>query len=163
VVFRGLTATAFAYSFFVAIGVWLSAYDLRWRVLPNRILVPSTGVGLVLLVVAVVVERGDTTVGDVLEKCVRVALGGVVLFSVFLALALISPRGMGMGDVKLAGFVGMFLAFDGWQTLVLGAAGGFICAAVAGLVVLAARRTGPLPTIPFCPMMILGALIALVM
>jgi leader peptidase (prepilin peptidase)/N-methyltransferase len=158
---HGYTATALAYSFFIVAGVWLSAVDLRWRILPNRVVVPSIGIGLVLLLVATVVDGAATLEGDVAGQALRVVLGGLALFVVFLALALISPRGLGMGDVKFAAFVGVYLAADGWRTLLLGAAAGFVCAAVAGIALLVLKRTTLNATIPFGPMMFFGALLAL--
>jgi leader peptidase (prepilin peptidase)/N-methyltransferase len=157
----GYTASAVAYSFFIFVGVWLSAIDLRLRILPNRIVVPSIGIGLVLLLVATVVDEGAIGQGDVTPQAVRVVLGGIVLFVVFLGLALISPRGLGMGDVKFAAFIGIYLAFEGWRTLLLGAAAGFICAAVAGIALLILKRTTLRATIPFGPMMFCGALAAI--
>jgi leader peptidase (prepilin peptidase)/N-methyltransferase len=157
----GLTATALAYAFFVGVGVWLSAVDLRLRILPNRVVVPATAIGLVLLLAAAVIDDAPSAQGDVAGHALRVVLGGFLLFVVFLALALISPRGLGMGDVKFAGFVGIYLAFDGWRTLLLGAAAGFVGAAIVGLVLLVLRRTTLGASIPFGPMMFCGAVFAL--
>jgi leader peptidase (prepilin peptidase)/N-methyltransferase len=157
----GVTATALAFAFFVVIGVWLSAIDLRLRILPNRVVVPATVVGLVLLLAATVIDDAPSTQGDVAGQVLRVVFGGLLLFVVFLVLALISPRGLGMGDVKFAGFVGIYLAFDGWQTLLLGAAAGFVFAAIVGLVLLVVKRTTLGASIPFGPMMFCGALFAL--
>jgi leader peptidase (prepilin peptidase)/N-methyltransferase len=151
----GFTVTALAYAVFVTVGVALSAIDLKHRILPNRIVLPATAIGLVVLVTAATVD------GDVAEQVLRTVLGGVALFGVYLVLALVSPNGMGMGDVKFAGFVGMFLAFDGWRTLLVGAAVSFVLAALVGVVLLLLRRADRTSTIPFGPLMFLGALIAL--
>ncbi|PRY67502.1 leader peptidase (prepilin peptidase)/N-methyltransferase [Glaciihabitans tibetensis] len=187
----GFTATGIAYAFFVVTGTWLSAIDLRLRILPNRIVVPSIGLGLLLLGVAVVVDRASAssaasaaagagasaaasaaagtaasaapgfTGADVAADAIRVVLGGLVLFVLYLVLALISPRGLGMGDVKFAAFVGIYLAFDGWDTLVKGAAAGFALAAVIGAGLIAFRRVGRGATIPFGPLMFGGAVLVL--
>jgi leader peptidase (prepilin peptidase)/N-methyltransferase len=157
----GITATALAYAVFIIVGVALSAIDLTHRILPNRIVLPATAVGVVVLVVAALVDGRDMGNGDVFEQVLRTVLGGIALFGVYLVLALISPKGMGMGDVKFAGFVGMFLAFDGWRTLLLGAAASFLLAALVGGVLLLARRVDRTSAIPFGPLMFLGALLAL--
>jgi leader peptidase (prepilin peptidase)/N-methyltransferase len=157
----GITVTALAYAVFVTVGVALSAIDFKHRILPNRIVLPATGIGVVLLVAAAMVDGRETGSGDVAEQVLRTVLGGIALFGVYLVLALISPNGMGMGDVKFAGFVGMFLAFDGWRTLLAGAAVSFVLAALVGVVLLLARRADRTSTIPFGPLMFFGALLAL--
>jgi leader peptidase (prepilin peptidase)/N-methyltransferase len=157
----GATVTALAYAVFVIVGVALSAIDLKHRILPNRIVLPATAIGLVVLVTAAAVDGRDSGNGDVAQQVLRTVLGGVALFGVYLMLALVSPNGMGMGDVKFAGFVGMFLTFDGWRTLLVGAAVSFVLAALVGVVLLLLRRADRTSTIPFGPLMFLGALIAL--
>jgi leader peptidase (prepilin peptidase)/N-methyltransferase len=158
---HGFTTTALAYTFFVVIGVWLSAVDLRLRILPNRVVVPATVIGLVLVLTATVIDEAPFALGDVAGQALRVVSGGFLLFVVFLALALISPRGLGMGDVKFAGFIGIYLAFDGWRTLLTGAAAGFVLAATVGLALLVLKRTTLKASIPFGPMMFCGAVLAL--
>jgi leader peptidase (prepilin peptidase)/N-methyltransferase len=68
---------------------------------------------------------------------------------------------MGFGDVKLAGLLGAVLAYLSWRVLVVGAFGGFVLGAVAGVVVLATGRGGRKTALPFGPFMIAGALIAI--
>jgi leader peptidase (prepilin peptidase)/N-methyltransferase len=76
-------------------------------------------------------------------------------------LALISPRSLGMGDVKLAGLLGLFLGWLGWDAVVLGAAAGFIVQAVVALLLLAGRRIGLRGELPFGPSMLVGAALAI--
>jgi leader peptidase (prepilin peptidase)/N-methyltransferase len=157
----GITVTALAYAVFVTVGVALSAIDLKHRILPNRVVLPATAIGVVVLATAAMVDGRDTGYGDVSEQILRTVLGGIALFGVYLVLALVSPNGMGMGDVKFAGFVGMFLAFDGWRTLLVGAAASFLLAALVAVFLLLLRRADRRSTIPFGPLMFLGALLAL--
>ena len=143
-----------AFLFLAAAGVLLAVIDLQHRLLPNRVVLPSIGVGAVLLLVAALAERE----GDAL---LRAVLGAVVLFAVFLVLALISPSGLGMGDVKLAGLTGLYLGWIGWGAVVVGAAAGFVVQALIALVLLAGRRTGLRGELPFGPAMLLGAAVAI--
>ncbi len=132
----------------------LTAVDLRHRLLPNRILAPAFGAGAVLLAAAAALT-GDWT------ALLRAGTGAVALFAVFLVLALISPRSMGMGDVKLAGLIGLYLAWLSWTTLLVGAVAGFVVQALIALVLLAGRRIGLRSELPFGPAMLLGAGLAI--
>lgn len=149
----GLSWQLPAYLFFAAVGVELSAIDLRHRLLPNAILLRAVSCGIGFLVLAAAAESHWTSL-------LRALLGAVLLFLLYLVLAIISPRGLGMGDVKLAFLLGLFLAFHSWQALADGAFLGFLIGAVAGLVVLARRRGSRKSAIPFGPSMIAGALVA---
>jgi leader peptidase (prepilin peptidase)/N-methyltransferase len=88
---------------------------------------------------------------------VRAALGGLALAGVYLVLLLISPSGMGLGDVKLAASLGTLLAWPSWRTLVLGGFAGFLLAAVYSIALLATGRATRKQHIPFGPFMIAGA------
>jgi leader peptidase (prepilin peptidase)/N-methyltransferase len=145
-----------AYLFFAGVGVRLSVIDLRHRLLPNAIVLPGFGLGAVLL-------TGASAAGNAWGPLVRAGEGSLALFGVYLALALVSPAGMGMGDVKLAAVVGLFLAYQGWQTLAVGTFAGFLIGALASAAVLARRRGGLKSTIPFGPPMIAGALAAILL
>jgi leader peptidase (prepilin peptidase) / N-methyltransferase len=143
-----------AFLFLAGAAVLLAVIDLQHRLLPNRVVVPSVGIGAGLLVLAALLG-GDW------PALLRSGLGAVVLFAVFLVLALVSPRSMGMGDVKLAGLLGLYLGWIGWGAVVVGAAAGFVVQAAAALVLLAGRRIGMRGELPFGPAMLVGAALAI--
>jgi hypothetical protein len=68
-------------------------------------------------------------------------------FGAFLVIALISPAGMGMGDVKLAGLLGIGLGYLGWGHVFVGFFLGFVAGSVVSLVLVAARRAETLSPI----------------
>jgi leader peptidase (prepilin peptidase)/N-methyltransferase len=150
----GLSWELPAFLFLAAAGVLLGVIDLRHHLLPNRVVVPSIGIGSALLLLAAVP-------GADWDALLRAGLGAVVLFAVFLVLALISPRGLGMGDVKLAGLIGLYLGWIGWNAVVVGAVAGFVIQALLALVLLAGRRIGLRGELPFGPAMLLGAAVAI--
>ncbi len=145
-----------AFLFLAAVAVLLATIDLRHLLLPDRVVLPSLGIGAGLLAVA----AAGTGQWDAL---LRAGLGAGTLFVAFLVLALISPRSLGMGDVKLAGLIGLFLGWLGWPVLALGAAAGFVVQALVALVLLAGRRVDRRGELPFGPAMLLGAILAVVM
>ena len=85
----------------------------------------------------------------------------MALFAAFLVLALVAPSGMGMGDVKLAALLGLYLGWLGWPAVALGAAAGFVVQAVVALALLATRRIGLRGELPFGPAMLAGAALVL--
>ncbi len=68
---------------------------------------------------------------------------------------------MGMGDVKLAGVLGMALGWLGWGVLIVGGFLGFVYGAIIGLALMVGRRAGRRTAIPFGPFMVAGALTAI--
>ena len=91
------------------------------------------------------------------------AAGAGALFAVYLLLALISPAGMGMGDVKLAAVLGLYGGWAGaaaWMGTLLG---GFLLGGLAGVAVLAARRGSRGSTFPFGPGMLAAAFASFVL
>ena len=93
----------------------------------------------------------------------RAVLGGIALSGFYLVLAVISPSGMGMGDVKAAAGLGTMLAWLGWGALVAGGFAGFLFAAVYGTVLLLSGRATRKQQIPFGPFMIAGAFLAVLL
>jgi leader peptidase (prepilin peptidase)/N-methyltransferase len=87
----------------------------------------------------------------------RAILGGLVLAGFYLALLLISPSAMGLGDVKLAASLGTLLAWFGWRTLIAGGAAGFLLAGLFGIILLVSGRATRKQHIPFGPFLIAGA------
>ncbi len=133
----------------------VAVIDLHTRRIPNRLTYPLTPALLALLGAAAMLEGAP-------GSAVRALLGGVASFALLLVLALINPRGMGMGDVKLAAFMGVGLGYLGWGHVWLGLFAGFLCGGlVAGLLVLS-RRRGRKDHIPFGPWLATGAMVSLV-
>jgi leader peptidase (prepilin peptidase)/N-methyltransferase len=143
-----------AFLFLAGVAVLLTVIDLRHRLLPNRVVLPSIGVGAALLALAAAVE-GEW------PALLRAGLAAVVLYVAYFVLLLISPRGMGMGDVKLAALLGLYLGWLGWDAVALGAAAGFVVQAAVALLLLALRRVGRRTELPFGPAMLLGAAVVI--
>jgi len=139
-----------AFLYLAAITVALTAIDLDVHRLPNRIVLPSYAVGAVLLSAAAIV-------GGDLEAGARAAAGAGILAVFYLVLALAKPGGMGLGDVKLAGVLGLYLGYLGWAPLIAGAFGAFLLGGLFAVGVLIVRRGGRGPGIPFGPWMFAGA------
>jgi leader peptidase (prepilin peptidase)/N-methyltransferase len=87
--------------------------------------------------------------------------GAALLFGAYLVMALIAPSGLGMGDVKLAGLLGLYLGWLGWGAVVVGAVAGFVVQALLALLLLATRRIGLRGELPFGPAMLAGAALAI--
>ncbi|MDP4014772.1 MAG: prepilin peptidase [Candidatus Nanopelagicales bacterium] len=142
-----------AFLYFAGIAVSLSLIDLDTKRLPNVIVLPSYAVAAALLLVPALAYGAWT-------QYLYALAGAVALFAFYFVLAWIYPAGMGFGDVKLAGVVGLYLGWLGWAPLIVGAFLGFLLGAVVGVILIAARRAGRKTGIPFGPFMLLGALIA---
>lgn len=137
------------------IGVALSLVDWRTRLLPTKVIAPSYGVVVVLALLAALVDS-DTT------GLVGAALGWLVAGGTFLLLWLVYPRGMGLGDVRLAGLLGIALGYLGWGELLVGVYAGFVLGAVGGGL-LALLRIVDRKGYPFGPFMLLGAVVGVVL
>ncbi|MFP7835070.1 prepilin peptidase [Marisediminicola sp. LYQ134] len=143
-----------AYLYFAAVSVALALIDLDTRRLPNVIVLPSWVVGVVLL-------GGASALAGEWDALIRSLIGAAALFVFYLVLALAVPRGMGLGDVKLAFVIGLHLAWIGWDALAVGAFGAFLLGGLFSLGLLASGRAGRKSGIPFGPWMILGAFLGI--
>ena len=151
----GLSWELPAYLYFAAIAVALALIDMDVRRLPNVIVLPSYAVaGLLLLLPAVIDGRWS----DYLTAW----LGALALFAFYFLLAFLYPAGMGFGDVKLAGVLGLYLGWLGWGPLIVGGFLGFLLGAVVGIALMAMGRGGRKTKIPFGPYMLAGAVIAVI-
>lgn len=156
----GLQATAWwlglaAYLWLTAASMALALIDLELKRLPDAIVLPSIGVvGGLLSLSALLVGDWAALVGTV--------GGGAAMFAFYLLIALVYPRGIGGGDVKLAPVLGAGLGFVSWGALAVGAFTGFLIGAFAGLALMAVRRATMKTGLPFGPSMIVGAWIGLV-
>jgi leader peptidase (prepilin peptidase)/N-methyltransferase len=149
----GLSWSLPALLYLVGISVALTLIDLDHRRLPDAIVLPSYPVALALLALATWAPGSSATGGDL----VRALIGGAAMFGVYFLLVLVYPRGMGFGDVKLAGVLGLYLGWAGWSQLVVGWFAAFLLGGVFALVLLATGRAGRKSAVPFGPWMLLGA------
>jgi leader peptidase (prepilin peptidase) / N-methyltransferase len=140
----GFTLDALIAALFCWALVIVTRTDLEHRLIPNRIVVP----GLVLVLVLRMVEDPS------LEWPVAALAAGGALFAVAFAY----PRGMGMGDVKLAAFLGAGLG----ASVVVAVFLGFLAAFVPAAVLLVRHgRAARKRAIPLGPFLALGAVVAL--
>ena len=141
-----------AYLAFAFVCLVLAVIDARTRLLPNRVSYPAFPTVLGLLLVA------SVGLGD-LDRLVRGLAAAVAVGGLFLALALISPRGMGLGDVKLAPTLGLALGWLSWGTVAVGIFAGFLLGALAGLVAIVALGLNRKSLLPFGPWLVSGAML----
>lgn len=131
---------------FVTMLVAITLTDLERRIIPNKILLVATLVGIAIV--------AATDPGSLPERAIAVAAAGGLLF----AIALAYPRGMGLGDVKLAAVMGLYLGRSVAPALLIAFAAG----SLVGLAMIArhgaeARKRA----VPFGPFLALGGVIAL--
>jgi leader peptidase (prepilin peptidase)/N-methyltransferase len=127
--------------FLIAIAV----HDVRYRRVPNVAIYPAIGIATVLAFL-----RPDGPWFGYI-----VAGAGVGLL--FVLLAIVSNGGMGMGDAKLATFIGLIA---GWPGVLVAAFVAFAVGAVAGLVLVLTGRVGRREPVPFAPALAVGAMVA---
>jgi leader peptidase (prepilin peptidase)/N-methyltransferase len=135
----------------VPIGVALAVIDWHTTLLPTRIIAPSYGVVVVGVAVAGLVD-GDR------DPVIRSGLGWLVMGGFFLLLWLVYPRGLGYGDVRLSGVLGLALGYVGWGALVTGMYGAFLIGGVGGGL-LGLLRIVNRKRFPFGPFMLVAAVI----
>jgi leader peptidase (prepilin peptidase) / N-methyltransferase len=127
-----------------ALLVAISVIDFESLRVPNRLVLPGLAAALVAR--------------TALDPSPRWIAGAAVTGGVLLVLALVYPAGLGMGDVKLAAFLGAWLAWDGLLALVLGSFAAFVPA--FGIIAMRGRAARKV-ALPFAPFLAIGGVIAL--
>jgi leader peptidase (prepilin peptidase)/N-methyltransferase len=150
----GFSALLPAYLYLTAIAVALAAIDFDVQRLPDAIVLPSYVIGVLLLMPAGAIN-GDW------HSAVRGLLAMTGLFALYFVLAIAYPGGMGFGDVKLAGLLGLYLGWLSWGSVVVATFSAFLLGALVGGALMIARRATRKSAIPFGPFMLAGALGAL--
>lgn len=125
----------------------MALIDLDHRIIPNKLTAPAA-------VAAVALGFALDPAGEPERLIAGVAAGGV-----FLLAALARPGGMGMGDVKLAGVLGLFLG----GTVAVALMAALVLGTVVGAVVIArvGAEAGRKTAVPFGPFLALGGVIAI--
>jgi len=142
-----------AYLTLAFVCVTLAVIDLRTKLLPNRITYPALPLVAALLLVASAAEHD-------LGAMVRALEAGGLAGLAFLTLVLISPGGLGLGDVKFALVLGLALGWLGWSAVAAGFAGAFLLGGVAALVAVVVLRLGRRSHLPVGPGLAAGAQLA---
>jgi leader peptidase (prepilin peptidase)/N-methyltransferase len=136
---------------FLAVLLALALIDARHRVLPNRIVYPAA-IGF-----AVIIMAGDIAGGGVDLRSAAVgfaAFGGGLLL-----IAILSPRGMGMGDVKVAFLIGLVLGSVALSSVAVAAGVAILAGGLGAVAALAAGRSRK-SALPFGPCLALGGAVA---
>jgi leader peptidase (prepilin peptidase)/N-methyltransferase len=145
---------SWAWVYLAAVGVVLGYIDSQTRLLPTRLILPSYVIVAALVLIAFAAD--DFARDDL----VRAGLGLVVMGGFYRLMYAIYPAGMGFGDVRLSGVLGMALGYIGWGALLTGMYAGFLLGGVGGAL-LAIFRIADRRRYPFGPFMLLGALVGL--
>jgi leader peptidase (prepilin peptidase)/N-methyltransferase len=120
----GFTAQSPAYLFFAAVAITLALIDFDLRKLPNVLVVPAYVIAILLLALA-------SLSSDEWDRLTRGAAGLVVCGVVAYGFKVACPQRFALGDIQLAGLVGLYLGWLSWAALVVGAAAGVLAGALA--------------------------------
>ncbi|MEY3278173.1 MAG: hypothetical protein RLZZ426_659 [Actinomycetota bacterium] len=139
-----------AFAWLCAIGVALTAIDVRTNELPNKLVLSLYLVGIPLLTTSSLINQNS-------QQLVRAFFGLLILGLFYSSLSLFISLGMGMGDVKLSGILGFYLAWLSWGSFIVGSLAAFGLGAGAGLTLIAVGKANRKSSIAFGPWMLLGA------
>jgi leader peptidase (prepilin peptidase)/N-methyltransferase len=129
---------------FVAALIALAAIDFDHKLLPNKIVYPLAAWGVIA---TLLVDRDDL---------VENLIAGAAAFAFLLAAVIAYPRGMGMGDVKLAGAMGLYLGLSVIPALLVA----FLSGSVVGGVILAREGAAARKkAVPFGVFLALGGIV----
>jgi leader peptidase (prepilin peptidase)/N-methyltransferase len=136
-----------------AVGTLLAYVDARTRLLPTRVIAPSYVIVVSLIGLAGVLAADW-------HRLVGAALGWLVMGGFYFLLWFVYPRGLGYGDVRLAGLLGLALGYVGWSAVVTGMYAGFLLGGVGGGLLTALHIVNR-RRFAFGPFMLLGSLVGL--
>ena len=152
----GLSPVLPAYCYLAVLSVTLGFIDARHRRLPDVLTLSAYPAGAALLGAAAVCVPGGP------RLLAHAVLGAALAGGLYLVLACLYPPGIGWGDVKLSGVLGMFLGWLGARAFVTGLVSPFVLAAVSGAAMIAAGAATRKSRIPFGPYMV-GAAAAVIL
>jgi leader peptidase (prepilin peptidase)/N-methyltransferase len=147
-----------ALAYLAAISIALALIDLDVHRLPDAIVLPSYPVALALLALASWAPGGEPDWGALL----RAVIAGAAFFAFYLAALVVYPPGMGLGDVKLAGVLGLYLGWVGWGAVLIGWFATFLLGGLFAVALVLLRRARKGSGIPLGPWMLLGTAVGIV-
>jgi prepilin signal peptidase PulO-like enzyme (type II secretory pathway) len=137
---------------FFAMLVVVSVTDLSHRLVPRRLVYSAMALIIPLLVAAAAVDhRWHSLTGSV--------IAGAVAFGLFFTIWWFIPRGMGFGDVRLAGAIGLTVGYLSLLHAYVAFLAGFVAGMLFGLVMMVVSASGRKTRIPFAPSLAAGAVI----
>jgi leader peptidase (prepilin peptidase)/N-methyltransferase len=136
-----------------ALLVVVAVTDLSYRLVPRRLIYAS-----LLLVVPLLVAT--SAVDHQWQHLSGAAIAGAVAFGLFFTIWWFIPQGMGYGDVRLAGIIGICTGYLSLVHAYLAFFGGFVIGLVFGVLMMALLGSGRKTRIPFAPALSLGAVLA---
>jgi leader peptidase (prepilin peptidase)/N-methyltransferase len=139
--------------YLAAVGALLGFVDVEVKRLPDRFTLPSYGLAAALLAAAA------PFTDDGLRRFEHALIGMAALFALYFLQAFLVPSGIGMGDVKLSGVLGLCLGWFGLDAWVLGLLATYLLGGLVAVGIMIVRRTRK-GEFPFGPYMLAGALIS---
>jgi leader peptidase (prepilin peptidase)/N-methyltransferase len=150
----GVRPAAVALAWAAGAGVVLAAVDLAVHRLPDRVLLPAVAACATALLVDAAATGSWPALG-------RAFLAGGAAFALAALAGAVSAGGLGFGDVKLLGLLGLLLGWAGWGVLLAGVFLGLLVGAAGSLLLIVTRRAGWRTAVPFGPPLLAGAVLAL--
>lgn len=150
----GLSAEALIFAGLFWALVVLTVIDLEYKLLPNKVVLPTFVAGWIGLAIAAL-AAGEP------GRLLAAAIGAGIFGGFFFLVAYIYPAGMGGGDVKLAFVLGTFLGYvDGPGVVLVGMFLSFLIGGVVGVALMATSGGDRKTQVPFGPFLALGTVLA---
>lgn len=145
----GLTLQLAVFIIYSCILVVLAVIDLEQKLILNKIVYPMAVVAIIANIFLPEPSIKNFLFG---------LAGGAISFTILLIPALVYSKGMGWGDVKMAGLLGLM---TGFPNVFVGIIGGIILGGLLAIILLVLKKKGRKDGIPFGPFLALGTMIAL--
>lgn len=147
----GISRELIVYSLFVPGLLVIAFIDAKTTFIPDVITIPGMIAGLIIKLSFAFIDKNFTNFFD--------AGSGMILgLAVFGFIVIASRGGMGIGDIKLAGLIGVFLGLKSTFSMIWLS---FILGGIAGIFLLVSKIKGRKDAIPFGPYLVMGALISM--
>ncbi len=134
------------YLILVSLLIIISIIDLKYLIIPNKLTFGGAGLGFLLLFFTEHLNFKEAFTGLLIPV------------TLFLILALVYRKGLGIGDVKLVGMIGVYI---GWQYTLLAIFIGSLIGSIMGIILIISGKMKRKTRIPFAPLIALGTIIVI--